>query len=1262
MQFVANGPDIPDELLQAHEEGNVVFFCGAGISYPAGLPGFEGLVEKIYKSVGDKPSDIEQRVKDNKQFDAVLDLLERRLPGQRSALRTALAKSLKPNLRKKGAIETHKALLTLAHDRKGALRLITTNFDTLFENAGKKIGKKSLNTYSAPMLPIPKNSKWNGLVYLHGQLPKKLEEALLNRLVITSGDFGLAYLTERWAARFVSELFRNYIVCFVGYSINDPVLRYMMDALAADRMLGETTPLTWAFAESYPSEIVRTQMEWEAKGVNPIIYEIPTGTHDHSALHNTLQVWSETYRDGISGKQNIVLNNALAKPSKSTQQDNFVGRMLWALSDPSGLPTKTFADINPVPPLDWLFDAFLEDRYKYKDLSLFGVAPVNEEDKELSFSLVNRPTPYQLSPRMSLLKSHLVQSQWDKVMFQLARWLLRHLNDTRLILWVSKHSSGLHDNFLNLLNQHLDDLNRKINSENNDELNEILTHSPMGVPDQYLQKLWRLILNGKLQSPLRGIDLYQWKRQFSLNGISTILRLSLRELLAPKVSLKNKFFLDDAGAIDELMDSGSLIDAEVILSSEYVHAELVEFDNLKWKQALPSLLEDFQLLLKDTLDLLCELGKADSLRDLSYWHLPSIEPHAQNRSFYDWVSLIELLRDSWIALKDIDIKRASIVSQSWFEQPYPAFKRLAFFAASKGSIDVQIWANWLLSENTWWLWSINTRREVYRLFVLQGNKLHGVEQESLELAILNGPPREMFRDDMGIDEWNNLITRSIWLHLAKLESSGLKLSENAKERLSAINKKFPEWRLRNNERDEFSHWMSGTGDADFEDERIIDDVPTKRNEIVNWLLSSEFNTESPHNHDNWREVCRKHPMQVLFALKDLAEKEIWPSDRWKTALQVWSERRLAKRTWSYAASFIQAMPDAPIISIVHSLSYWMQAASEKTDCNREIFLKICNQILEKALENEDDSSSDQPVFSAINHPVGHVTDTLINLWFASNPNDNDSLPVDIKPFFTTLCDTGKSIYKHGRVILASRLIALYRVDKNWTITYLLPLFNWDNNEAKNVWEGFLWSPRLYMPLMIELKPAFLDTVNYYDQLGKHQQQYARFLTYAALNNIDGYTNEEYRTAFLKLPQDGLNTAASALSDSIKGNIDQTEAYWNNRISVFWQEIWPKNISLATVDIAKSVAKILIASGDEFPLALESMKGWLKPINYPFYILESMIQNKICEKFPVDALDFLYLIVNKNDNYQHNLMNCLDEISKSNSDLEKNHKYIELINL
>jgi len=60
VQFITHGPDIPDALLQAHEEGRMVFFCGAGISYPAGLPGFKGLVEQIYRLNGTALSDIER--------------------------------------------------------------------------------------------------------------------------------------------------------------------------------------------------------------------------------------------------------------------------------------------------------------------------------------------------------------------------------------------------------------------------------------------------------------------------------------------------------------------------------------------------------------------------------------------------------------------------------------------------------------------------------------------------------------------------------------------------------------------------------------------------------------------------------------------------------------------------------------------------------------------------------------------------------------------------------------------------------------------------------------------------------------------------------------------------------------------------------------------------------------------------------------------------------------------------------------------------
>lgn len=163
MQLVADGPDIPESLLQAHEEGRVVFFCGAGISYPAGLPGFGGLVDDIYALLGTTRNEIENRAYERDQFDATLDLLERRFPGQRLAVRRALVSALQPQLERKGATDTHEALLELARGRDGSLRLVTTNFDRIFAHLTAP-SQPRVVTYAAPLLPIPKRSRWNGLV------------------------------------------------------------------------------------------------------------------------------------------------------------------------------------------------------------------------------------------------------------------------------------------------------------------------------------------------------------------------------------------------------------------------------------------------------------------------------------------------------------------------------------------------------------------------------------------------------------------------------------------------------------------------------------------------------------------------------------------------------------------------------------------------------------------------------------------------------------------------------------------------------------------------------------------------------------------------------------------------------------------------------------------------------------------------------------------------------------------------------------------
>lgn len=1268
MQFITNGPDIPDALLQAHEDGRVVFFCGAGISYPAGLPGFKGLVDEVYRRNGTAPSDIERAALDRGQYDATLDLLERRLPGQRLAVRRALAEALKPNLRRKGATDTHTALLRLARDRDGALRLVTTNFDRVFHVAAKRSGQV-FHAHAAPMLPIPKNSRWDGLTYLHGLLPEKADRTALNRLVVTSGDFGLAYLTERWAARFVSELFRNYVVCFVGYSINDPVLRYMMDALAADRMLGEVTPQAWALGDCEPGQETSKIVEWEAKGVTPILYPVAAGTQNHSTLHQTLQAWAETYRDGVTGKERIVVAHALARPSASTRQDDFVGRMLWALSDPSGLPARRFAEFSPVPSLDWLLDAFALDRYGHTDLARFGVPPRDNADPKLQFSLIHRPAPYPLAPPMSLVAGGIAVTQWDDLMLQLARWLLRHVNDPRVILWIAERGGRLHEQWIWLIEHKLDELAQLERDGKTPELDEIRAHAPNAIPGPLMRSLWRLLLSGRVKSPWREPDVYRWKSRLKREGLTASLRLELRELLSPKVRLSKPFrWGEEPESTDEPTRLRQMVDWELVLAADHLHSALRDLADAQWQVALPALLEDMQLLLRDALDLQRELGATDERSDRSHWDLPSISHHWQNRGFRDWVSLIELLRDAWLAVLDTDRARAARVAAAWFDLPYPTFKRLALFAATnEGCISPEHWVEWLLADGAWWMWAVDTRREVLRLLVLQGSRLTPASQDRLESAILAGPPRAMYRADLEPDRWQDLVEHSVWLHLAKLDASGLALGTASAVRLAELSGLHPQWQLAANESDEFSHWMSGTGDPDYEELRDVDFAPRKRRDLVQWLVKPQPERR-PFYEDTWRDVCRTRFSHSLYALCDLARQDIWPAGRWREALQVWSEDGMVLRSWRRAAPLVQTMPDSMVMELAHGVTWWLQAASKSIDRHEAILLRMCQRVQGLTLDEDsgirggDGEAIRQPVTEAINHPIGHVTQALINLWMKREPNDGDGLPADIGPLFTQLCDVRVQRFRHGRVLLASRLIALFRVDRQWTEQYLLPLFDWaaDPMEAKAAWEGFLWSPRLYQPLLLAFKLQFLDTAHHYGELGEHGQQFAAFLTYAALGPVVGYTAEEWRAAIAALPRDGLQESAQALSQALEGAAGQREEYWKNRIQPFWRDVWPKSRDLAAPGISESLARLSIAAGSEFPAALTAVLDWLRPIEHPYSVIHWLHDSGLCSRFPIDALRLLAAIVTDQPWGAPDLGQSLDVIVRADPGLANDPRHQRLL--
>lgn len=451
--------------------------------------------------------------------------------------------------------------------------------------------------------------------------------------------------------------------------------------------------------------------------------------------------------------------------------------------------------------------------------------------------------------------------------------------------------------------------------------------------------------------------------------------------------------------------------------------------------------------------------------------------------------------------------------------------------------------------------------------------------------------------------------------------------------------------------------MSGTGDPDYEESRDVDIAPRKRCELVQWLTKPQPERR-PFYEDTWRDVCRTRFFHSLYALCDLARDGVWPAGRWREALQAWSEEEMVLRSWRYAAPLVQTMPDTVIQEIAHGVTGWIDTVSKSINQHEEILLHLCRRVLALPLEpstgmTRNGEPIDQPITEAINHSVGHVTQALLNLWFKRNPNDNDQLPTEIEPFFTDLCDMRVDRFRHGRVLLGSRLITLFRVDRAWTEQYLLPLFSWSNPvEAKAVWEGFLWSPRIYQPLLIALKSHFLESANHYSDLGKHRQQFAAFLTYAALESIEGCTLEEFRTAISALPQEGLEESAVALSQALEGAADQREDYWNNRIQPFWQNVWPKSRDLATSRIAESLTRLIIAARSEFPAALAAMQDWLQPIEHPYYVVHLLHESGLCIQFPADALHLLDSVITDQQWIPQEFGQCLNEIVKASPQLEQ----------
>ncbi|MGJ0395380.1 MAG: SIR2 family protein [Methylocystis sp.] len=291
MRFLADGADIPDDLIRAVTEGSATFLCGAGVSFRASLPSFELLTHRVYERLGESWNDepAERNAINSKEFDRALRALEKRMhwPKTASRVRDAVSDLLAAPA---CALPDHLALLQLSRDAEGRPKLLTTNFDTLFERAADAGGFSGVPSYAGKSIPRPGGERDFGILHLHGRIADNTLDLPPSDLVLTSADFGDAYLRDGWASQYVEDRMRLGTLVLVGYAAEDAAMRLLLETLDADRDRFRDLKDIYAIEKGTAD----SASLWKAKGIKPIEFL------DYDAIYATLSEWARYAMDPVA--------------------------------------------------------------------------------------------------------------------------------------------------------------------------------------------------------------------------------------------------------------------------------------------------------------------------------------------------------------------------------------------------------------------------------------------------------------------------------------------------------------------------------------------------------------------------------------------------------------------------------------------------------------------------------------------------------------------------------------------------------------------------------------------------------------------------------------------------------------------------------------------------------------------------------------------------------------------------------------------------
>lgn len=1121
---------LPLELLDAHDEGRLVLFCGAGISRHTGLADFRQLTLDAFKACGlpidengqDFPEDLAVR---NGQYDRALHLLENQSPAMRREVQALLRKRPRP-----GSLETHKALLTLSAGPGGGHRLVTTNFDNRFELAADK----TLRWQTAPSLEPPRGEQWQQLTYLHGRIdPIKDPEG--RHLVLTSADFARAYLQDGWAAQFTQRLFENYVVLFVGYSLNDPVIGYLIDGMAADLRTrgGKLQAFILADDNGSPEDRKRNEAIWEARGLRPVCF---CRSENFSALHRTLQAWAAYHTKGIQGRIDHALSMGCVAYDPELHSNADVDFLAWALSKADGSVARAFAEADPLPDISWL-----------APLSTSNI-PAPDGNGTVNLFAMPAPPPHganryygELAGRAPLIPDT------SAVTFQLGRWLTRHLDKQQLVDWVIERRGLVHPAWAFHIERSL-----------------------CGQAEPW-QTFWRLILDGATQlhehaMPIWPISLDkgEWP-----DGMDAAFLNAARCRVVPQKSWQ---FLSEQNQPPQHLFH--IARFELAVTNPDLLSDI-------WEKRGEKPVRDALMRLADSLTSRLAEGWAMLQRaDTGMYMLDVGTPLTQPDGFgsRDYSHLVALCMEAFAVLRRETPTKAAALAGRWLslwrDDRVYLFRRMALHAlAHVRAVPADQELSLLMDGRAEMLWSGDCGTELGEYLRLRAPHLPSPILDDLIAAIVAGPA-----DDTGpyATRWSIV---QIAQRLAKLKEGGASL---------------PEWLP--NIADEYVSDLEEPPERSFTGRRAASepDISLRPPEEMAAQLAAD--ADSYRSSEQFYRLCANAPLTALAVTSHLSRLLDRPWGGWDGLFQL-AEKQESTTQATIVRELLAICRDhdawldyRPLLALARLLAGVAGALPQDRDKRAE-FLALWQLLWGKATEHSASTPQkpDDTVRDVFDSPCGKLADALLTV-ITNAPGK--SIPRDTAPLFKVMIG-GKAAHScHARIVAASYLPWLHQRARTWVKTDLLPRMRYGQAEAAHLWLGFFRRPILPLAMMRDMQEALVSMAGQWGQ-GDHARIGNQCIALTLIQSPCPMCPENIGQVMRRANGEDLAHMGWFLADQMK----KDPSLWRKRIRSIIADYWPSSIAKATPKATNALVRIAFQAGDAFADAIGLMdrRALLAPV-------------------------------------------------------------------